>query len=75
MFVCEKQEEYFYVYTTKDTFTENISFNQNYTTNLAKFEHFFGSYICPELFTKKILSKRIVRSILKDIIDASTCAS
>lgn len=64
MFVCKKQEEYFYVYTTKET-------------NLPKFEHFFNNYIRPELFTNKILSKIIARSILKDIVtvDASTCAS
>lgn len=37
MFVCEKQEEYFYVYTTKDTFTEKIKFNLNYKKNLPKF--------------------------------------
>ena len=43
--------------------------------NLPKFEHFFNNYICPELFTNKILSKVIARSILKDLVDASTCAS
>ena len=43
--------------------------------NLAKFEHFFNNYICPELFEKRILSKVIVRSIFRDIINASTCAS
>ena len=75
MFVCETKEEYFYLYTTKDTFTEKINFNFNYSGNVAKFEHFFNNYICPELFTKKMLSKMIVKSILKDIIDASTCAS
>ena len=25
LFECEKEEEYFYVYTTKDTFTEKIT--------------------------------------------------
>lgn len=75
MFVCEKQEEYFYVYTTKDAFTEKINFNPNYTKNVKKFEHFFNNYICPELFTEKILSEVIARSILKDIVNASTCSS
>lgn len=47
------------------------------TANLPKFEHFFSNYIRPELFTNKILSKIIARSILKDIVtvDASTCTS
>lgn len=47
------------------------------TANLPKFEHFFNNYIRPELFTNKILSKIIARSILKDIVtvDASTCTS
>ena len=75
MFVCEKQEEYIYVNTTKDAFTEKITFNPNYKKNVKKFEHFFNNYICPELFTKKKLSKVIARSILKDIVDASTCSS
>ena len=66
MFVCEKQEEYFYVYKTKDRFTEKIKFNLSYTTNLPKYEHFFNDYICPELFTNKTLSKVIARSILKE---------
>ena len=39
----------------------------------AKFDHFFNNnYICLELFKKRTLSKVIVRSILKDIINAST---
>ena len=54
--MCEKEEEYFYVYTTKDTFTEKITLDPNYKENLAKFEHFFNNYICPELFEKRILS-------------------
>lgn len=57
MFVCEKREEYFYVYSKKDTFTEKIIFNPNYKNNLEKFEHFFTNYICPELFRKRLLSK------------------
>ena len=74
MFACEKQEEHFYVYTTKDTFTEKIKFTPNYTANLPNFENFFNNYTCPELF-HKLLSKVIARSILKDTVDASTCAS
>ena len=68
IFVCEKQEECFYVYTTKDTFTERITFKPNYAVNEPKFEHFFSNYICPELFTNKILSKIIARSILKVVL-------
>ena len=46
MFVCETKEEYFiYLYTTKDTFTENIKFNFNYSANVAKFEHFFDNHM------------------------------
>ena len=51
MFVCETKEEYFYLYTTKNTFTEKINFNFNYSGNVEKCEHFFNNYICPELFT------------------------
>ena len=59
----------------KDTFTEKIDFNLNCTTNVTIFEHFFNNYICPELFTKKIMPKVIARSVLKDIVDASTRTS
>ena len=73
--MCEKEEEYFYVYTTKDTFTEKITLDPNYKENLAKCEHFFNNYICQELFKNRILSKVIVKSILKDTVNASTSAS
>lgn len=72
MLVCQKQEDFFYVYTTKDSFTEKISFNPEYMNNLAKFEHFFDNYICPELFSHSILAKVIVKSIVNDIFNMST---
>ena len=74
MYVKNNKSTFMYT-LQKDTFTEKIDFNLNYTTNVAIFEHFFNNYICPELFTKKIMPKVIARSVLKDIVDASTCTS
>lgn len=44
---------YIYVYTTKDTFLEKITCNLNYKENMAKFEHIFNNYTCPEISKKE----------------------
>ena len=62
LFVCEKEEEYFYVYTTMDTSTENITLDPNYKENLTKFEHFFNNYTYVQSFLKREFCRRYIRN-------------
>ena len=57
MFICQKQ------------YCQRITPTVKFRTNFPKLEKFFGDFIAPEMFTRKLLAKHI--AILRDIVDST----